>query len=141
MASEWMMGGREDGWSVLQVQTQHREWRDPCGGPEAFTRQRISQLEFEGLDQLRPTELSVEMTVSEPLDPGAEATKDMRDGVRGPRDSEVCMTSRSVVQLYPPACQAAALTPGTPLYPAGPGRRWGAGGRGVRGARPVPHSA
>lgn len=79
-----------------------------------------------------------------PTDPGTEATKDTGDGARAPRDSEVSLASYPTSAVLPlPAHQAGywSDTPGTPLCPTGPRRSRGAGGRGMRSPRPLPHPA
>lgn len=59
-----------------------------------------------------------------PTDPGTEATKDIGEGARAPRDSEVSMVSHRTSAVLPPpapARQATALdAPGTHCAPQGP---------------------
>lgn len=56
--NEQIMGGWMDVGRVFRVQTQHREWRNSFGVQEGFTWEVMSKLEFEGLDELCPKELS-----------------------------------------------------------------------------------
>lgn len=73
-------------------------------------------------DEGIPTDPSVSFTgFLHPIDPGTEATKDIGDGARAPRDSEVSMVTYPTTAVCLSARQATALTPLAPHFaPQGP---------------------
>ena len=64
------------------------------GGVPRQTARRPPEVPDEGI----PTEPSVSLP---PTDPGTEGTKDLGDGARAPRDSEVSMAGHPASQFCP----------------------------------------
>lgn len=90
-------------------------------------RQTAKQGRLEGQVGASPETPSVSSTgFPHPTDPSTEATRDIGDGSRAPRDSEVSMLGYPTSLFCPPPGDCSDI-PGAPLCPAGPG--WSRGPR------------